>query len=67
MSLYGLTKGISLTNCILCVCVIIDKRSFEHFCVWILFLNASSHPVSDFCVIINRRSFEHFVRLDPDL
>ena len=25
-----------------------NKRSFEHFCVWVLFQNASSHSVPDF-------------------
>ena len=33
----GLTKGISLKICILCVCVIINKHSFEPFCVWICY------------------------------
>ena len=37
MSFCGLTKGISPKICILCVRVIISKRSFEPFCVWILF------------------------------
>ena len=36
MSFCGLTKGISPKMCILCVCVQINKRSFEPFCVWIL-------------------------------
>ena len=33
----GLTKGISLKICMLCVRVKINKCSFEPFCVWILF------------------------------
>ena len=48
MSFCGLIKGISPKICILCVRVKINKRSFESFCVWILFENASSHFVSDF-------------------
>ena len=28
--------------------MIINNRSFEPFCVWVLFYNASSHSVSDF-------------------
>ena len=48
MSFCGLTKGISPKICILCVRVIINERSFEPFCVWILFWSASSHSVSDF-------------------
>ena len=36
VSFCGLTKGISPNICILCVCVIINMRSFEPFCVWIL-------------------------------
>ena len=30
--------------------VIINKRSLEPFCVWILFQNSSSHSVSDVCL-----------------
>ena len=37
MSFCGLIKGISPKICILCVCVKINKRSFEPFCVWMLF------------------------------
>ena len=48
MSFCGLTKRIFPKICILCVRVKINKRSFEPFCVWILFQNASSHSVSDF-------------------
>ena len=29
-----LTKGIYPKTCILCLCVIVNKRSFEPFCVW---------------------------------
>ena len=36
MPLSGLRKGISLKICMLCVCVIINKHSFEPPCVWIL-------------------------------
>ena len=36
MSFCGLTNGISPKICILCVRVIINKCSFEPFCVWIL-------------------------------
>ena len=34
VSFCGLTKGISPKFCILCVRLIINKRSFEPFCVW---------------------------------
>ena len=37
MSFYGLTKGISLKICILCVCVKSIKRLFGTFCVSIMF------------------------------
>ena len=37
LSLSGLIKGISPKMCILCVCVKINKRSFEPFCVLMLF------------------------------
>ena len=37
VSFSGLTKGIFPKMCILCVRVKINKRSFEPFCVWILF------------------------------
>ena len=33
----GLIKGISSKNCILCVCVEINKRSFEPFYVGVMF------------------------------
>ena len=40
----GLTKGISPKICILCVCVkILNKRSFEPFCVWSLFKRHQQH------------------------
>ena len=32
---FFLTKGISPDICLLCVCVKINKRSFEPVCVWI--------------------------------
>ena len=35
-------KGISPNICILCVRVIINKRSFEPCCVWILLLFVSA-------------------------
>ena len=40
VSFCGLTKGISLKRCILCVRVKTNKRLFEPFGVWILFLSA---------------------------
>ena len=43
MSFCGLTKGISQRICILCVRVIINKRSFEPFCVWIFLLSVCKH------------------------
>ena len=51
MSFCGLTKGISSN---MCVRVKIDKLSFEPFCLWILFQNASSHFASDcfICVVV---------------
>ena len=32
----------------------INKRSFEPFCVWIFFQNASSHSVSDLFIFRSR-------------
>ena len=58
MSFCGLINGISLKICILCVRVKIPQRSFEPFCVWFLFQNASSHSVVvvvvfvGFCLIV---------------
>ena len=37
VSFCGFINGISLKMCILCVRVKINKRSFELFCVWVLF------------------------------
>ena len=55
MSFLWLDKGhISPKMCIPRVRVKTNKRSFEPFCVWILFQNASSHSVSDLCC---RRAF----------
>ena len=50
--------------CILCVCVIINKRSSEPFCVWILFQNSSSHLFQSFaCQKHSQQTAMHVVRL----
>ena len=43
----GLTKGISPKSFILCVCVKINKRSFEPICVW------TFENMSDVCACIS--------------
>ena len=46
--------------------VIIHKRSFEPFCVWILFQKASSHSVSDLFWGVGAGTFIYiFYSLDP--